>query len=312
MRNLDCLSAKQLLSINAPESLFSYSASEARREYRALALHWHPDRSTHPESVPVFTHIVLLFRQAQAKLENGLWDEPVEKAESEKQGIKKFRLRQGTLKTIDYLYLQPFELGTMYIAANHVTFRIDQEFSDLYDNARKQIHGLRFQNESMCLEMASYLPQILDVFETKSASFLQLRKTPDQLLLSQVLGQFLKGIEPIEHIGWIMNVLFHIGCYLEWQGIAHNAISPETFFISPLRHSGMLLGGWWYTARKGDSLRALSDPVMQIIPDDIIRRTRQILAPIWSSSKQPDDVCLVIRQPVLLTAGLFALGSASG
>jgi hypothetical protein len=270
MRNLDCLSAEKLLSITSPESLFSASPSQAKQEYRALALRWHPDNSKTKEAVSVFAHIVHLWQQAQMKLSNGTWDEPFEKAEQERNGIKAIRLKNGSVKTIDYLSMRPFELGTMYIGNHHITFQVGSEFSDLYDNGRRQIHSFSFQDDAMCLEMANYLPQILDAYKTKSACFLELRKTPDQLLLSDVLKHFSNRLEPVEHIGWIMNVLWHICCYLDWSKLTHNAISPDTFFISPLRHSGMLLGGWWYATAVGSPLSALPDRSMDMIPRDIL------------------------------------------
>lgn len=273
MRNLDKLSAEQLLSANAPESLFSRDHYEAKQEYRNLARRWHPDhhRDEGGKASNVFSHIVELYRKAEEKRAKGTWNEPYEKIEQETPGLKKFAcIKTGHVKTVEYLSARRFELGCMYIGANSVVFEVENEFSDLFHNGRRKIRGLRFQDENMAVEMSNFLPQIEDIFQTTSSQLLRIRKTPDQLLLADVLKYYATRIEPIEHVGWILNVLLHISCYLEWSGIAHNAISPETLFISPLRHSGMLLGGWWYAACCGEELKALPDRSLKFIPPDII------------------------------------------
>jgi len=271
MRNLDSLSAEKLLSVGSAEALFSRFPQDARQEYRALALRWHPDRLKTNEASSVFTHIAQLYREAQSKQQEGNWNEPCEKIEEEVPGIKKF-LTSGNhlVKAIECLSLRQFELGTMYIGNHCVTFEVKNEFSDLFHNARRRMRNLRFKNEAMAVEMSKFLPQIEDQFQTDSANFLRIRKTPDQLLLADVLEHYSTRIEPVEHIGWILNVLLNISCYLEWSGLTHNAISPDTFFISPLRHSGMLLGGWWYATPVGDKLKAIPDRSRNFIPPDII------------------------------------------
>jgi hypothetical protein len=158
----------------------------------------------------------------------------------------------------------------MYIGSHSVTFEVQKEFSDLFHNARRCMRNLRFKDEAMAVEMSKSLPQIEGIFQTSSANFLQIRKTPDQLLLADVLKHYSNRIEPVEHTGWILNVLLNISCYLEWSGLTHNAISPDTFFISPLRHSGMLLGGWWYATPVADRLKAIPDRSLNFIPPDII------------------------------------------
>lgn len=270
MRNLDVLNAEKILSIKSPEFLFSQAPDEAKKEYRMLALRWHPDNRPDAQAQEVFSHIILLYRDAQEKFANGNWDEPVEKVEQEAPGKKKLRLDTGAIKVIEYTSKRPFELGTMYIGDNHVSFEVKEEFTDLFHNARRQIRNLKFENDDMAVEMARNLPQIEEAFKAGRSNVLKIRKTPDQLLLADVLAHYGNRIQPLEHIGWIMNILWNIACYLEWSGVAHNAISPDTMFISPLRHSGMLLGGWWYAAEYGKPLVAVPDRSLQYIPPDII------------------------------------------
>jgi hypothetical protein len=274
VRDLASLSAEKLLKISSPEVLFSQSAVEAKREYRALACRWHPDREKSELASCVFAHVVSLYQRARKNLRDGNWIEPCEKIEDEVSGIKAFRLFDGSVRKFEYYAVRNFELGSMYISNHCVIFEVKHEFQDLFLSARAQLRSLKFKNEEMAVEMSKFLPQIMDEFKTHYTSVLVLRKTPDQLLLADVLAHYNGRLVPIEHIGWIVNVLLNLGCYLEWAGISHNAIAPDTFFVSPLRHTGMLLGGWWYAAPIGAKLSALPDRSLRFVPPDIIRDKR--------------------------------------
>ncbi len=274
MRNLEFLAAEKLLGISSPEALFSQSVREAKQEYRSLARRWHPDHEHSPQAAHVFAHIVHLYQIAREKLTTGQWNEPGEKIEDEISGVKKFRLVDGSIRALECKIVRPFELGLMYVSDHSVIFEINEEFDDLFQQGRKRIHFLPYKNDAMTLEMSKNLPQVIEIFRTKNTNVLVVRKTPDQLLLSDVLKHFGGKLAPINHVGWVLNVLLNLSCYLEWAGVTHNAISPESFFISPLRHSGMLLGGWWYATKIGERLLAVPDRSLTFIPPDILRNKR--------------------------------------
>lgn len=274
MRNLEQLTADKLLAIESPEFLFSNSAGEAKAEYRFLARHWHPDRRTTTDAVRVFMHIVQLYQDACKKIANGKWNEPVEKIEEQVNGLRKFRLIDGSIQTCKYRASHTFELGRTYVADNSLVFEIDKEFEQLFEQGRKRIHTLPLKNNSMVLEMSKYLPQVQDTFKTASSNVLVVRKTPDQLLLCDVIKYFGGKLSPINHVGWILNNLLNLACYLEWAGVTHNAISTKSVVISPLRHTGMLLGGWWYSTKIGQHLSYIPEETLHCIPPDVLRNKR--------------------------------------
>ncbi len=274
MRNFNSLTATKLLSIESPEVLFSRSPDEAKREYRNLARLWHPDCAHDSNAAPeIFAHISELYRLALIKLSNGSWVEPVEKAEQETPGIKKFRRTNGTIIKVRYEKAQSFELGTVYLAPDTVTFDIEDEHRDLFLNGCQQIGALSFASASMALGMANSLPQIVDRFKTDGSSVVVLRKTPDQLLLADVLAHY-RGRMKVAHVGWILNCLYNLACYLQWSKLTHNAIAPDTVFVSPLRHSAMLLGGWWYARPTGGPITMVTERTLQSMPIDAIRNKR--------------------------------------
>lgn len=271
MRDLTMLSADKLLSIREPELLYSFSPLAAKREYRLLAGRWHPDRETSALAQSVFSHVVQLHNLAQEKRDAGAWNEPVDKVESERAGLKRYRKRDGSLKEVVYTARRYFELGAMYIGQAHVAFEIDKEHEDLFANCCSVMLALRFHDLDMAAEMAPRLPQFLDSFRTDAAAVLVLKKSPDQLLLADVLRHLNGKLADIRHLGWILNSLYNIACYLEWSEMAHNAIAPDTVFISPLRHSATLLGGWCYAAQFGAPMVALPDRTLAFAPEECVR-----------------------------------------
>jgi len=274
VRNLTQLTADKILSIAIPETLFSASAQEARQEYRTLARLWHPDCQSEPNSIHVFAHIVELYRLAQEKLVTGDWDLNCEKIEEQVARLRRFKLTDNSVVTCKYRICQPFELGKMYVSENSVSFEIENQFEELFEQGRRRIHAIRFKNDAMALEMSKYLPQIIREFKTSSARVLIVRKTPDQILLSDIIKHFNGRLSPIEHVGWILNNLLNIACYLEWAGLTHNGITAHTVFVSPLRHCSMLLGGWWYATKAGEPLAFLPEDAVPSVPPDVLRTKR--------------------------------------
>lgn len=270
MRDLSCLTGKKILEVNAPELLFSNNLKTAKNEYRYLIRQWHPDFARSKIAPQVLSHVIKLFSLAKEKLSNGTWREPVEKIEKETPGLKKFLLTNGSIKSFEYKRNRSFELGSMYISDNAVLFEIDSEFEDLYRNGRRRIRSLTFQNENMACELSKNLPVIEDTYSTVDNFYLQISKTPDQFLLADVCDYLGGRVTPTEHVGWILNCLYNLCCYFQWAGITHNAINQETVFISPLRHSAMIIGGWWYSAKEGEKLNALPDTSINAIPPDVL------------------------------------------
>ena len=96
-----------------------------------------------------------------------------------------------------------------------------------------------------------------------------LKKDPDMILLRDVLNHQKGKIEPV-HAAWMVSRLHNFGCYLQWAGLTHNAISVDTCFISPKDHAIGLYGGWWYAAKEGDKLKALPPKTVAVTPPSIL------------------------------------------
>jgi hypothetical protein len=219
----------------------------------------------------VLNHVISLYKQALKKVSTGEWLEEIPKVEDNPLKIERFETIDGLKVQIPYMKKREFDLGQMCISETQIVFEVENQYKDLFDSAHYRMKSFKFMNEKMANEMMRYLPQPESVFKTKKSHVMILRKTPDQVLLADLIEYLGGRVVPIPHIGWILNSLYNVACYLQWSGLVHNGISPETVFVSPTKHSCMILGGWWFSKREGDKLTALPTDLIKFIPSDVIR-----------------------------------------
>jgi hypothetical protein len=242
---VDSVNADNLLKIKKPEILFSKDNIKA--EFRALALKWHPDKCKDPRCSDVFSHISILYNLGLQKIEKDYWNT---------FGLLEITSIEGKKFNIRYKSMIPFELGVMYVGDTVVAFSVSKSHKLLYKSFLDNIHKLGYTSDKMKAEFSRYLPNIQAEVETTDNLILVLKKTPDVLPLSVVLNYFDGVIDP-KGVAWIVSSLHNIHCFLQFNGISHNNIDLNTYFVSPENHSGLLLGGWWYTAGIGKPLKSV-------------------------------------------------------
>jgi len=262
------LSAAALLAIpeDRPERLFRGSADDARKMYRQLAMQWHPDRSRDPRAQAVFQHIQRIYAQAEEKIVLGDW---------QCRGTLQLTALDGKTYAINYLRRHRFELGSVVVAGTVAAFVVDCDHADLVQRAERTIGGLRYADEGMREQIARHLPAypFAGAFRTASAYVVVMRKTPDLLLLRDVLDHFGGRLDP-RHVAWVVSSLLNLCCYFQYAGITHNALSLETCFMSPRDHSVAVLGGWWYAAASGASMIAAPADTVEWGPHDLLHAGR--------------------------------------
>jgi hypothetical protein len=258
------LSAATLLAIpeDRPERLFHGSLDDIKKAYRLLAMKWHPDRSGDPRAQAVFQHILGMAALAEKKIALGDW--PC-------RGTRQFAAVDGKAYEINYLRRHRFELGAMYVASTVVAFEIDRDHADLVRNAEHAMNRFTYADDNMRAQIACHLPAcpFAGAFQTANAYVIVVRKTPDLLLLRDVLGHF-DGRLDARHVAWVVSSLLNLCCYFQYAGMTHNALSPDTCFISPLHHSVAILGGWWYAARSGERIAAAPANTVAWGPHDLL------------------------------------------
>jgi len=262
------LSAAALLAIpeDRPERLFKGGVDDVKKAYRQLAMKWHPDRNRDPGAAAVFQHIGRMAEKAEERLALGDWPG---------KGTLRLAALDGKAYEITYLRRHRFELGTMYVASSVVAFEVDRAHADLVQNAERAIEDLQYADDRMRAQIAPHLPgfPFAGAFQTASAYVIVMRKTPDLLLLRDVLDHFDARLDP-RHVAWIVSSLLNLCCYFQHARITHNALSPDTCFISPLEHSVAVLGGWWYAAASGERMVAAPAHTLEWAPHDLLATRR--------------------------------------
>lgn len=256
------LSAEQLLSlpVDQPERLFAGDQAAMRHLYRRLAAKWHPDHNDHPAAPLAFDRLRQLYQAACQRLEELSRRGP---------GIEEFESDDGRTFRLQYLRRHHFELGEMFIANHRVVFRIQPEHQDLWENGLRRIEDRSFADEAMQREMERYLPRLETHFMTAKGPVTVLHKDPGLVLLRDLVQHLGGKLDP-RHAAWVLSSLHNLACYLEFAGLSHNAISAETYFVSPAGHFGALLGGWWYVVPVGSRLRALPSRTAEAIPGHLV------------------------------------------
>jgi hypothetical protein len=124
---------------------------------------------------------------------------------------------------------------------------IKPEYEILVNNAKTIIGNLKYPTTDIKTQISPIMPEIETSFKADEGLILVIRKTPDFLLLRDILN-LQEALDP-RHVAWIYGRLCNICCYLHLAAdVTHNAINPETLFIDPVTHRVALLGGWWYAS----------------------------------------------------------------
>lgn len=283
-------SADEILSIseNFPEKIFPNNEDESTKVYRSLMKEWHPDKNKDENANQVSSHLSKLYEIALKRIKENSWREPY---------TLLFKCKDKKERSLRYKKIRDFELGKMAYGEKTVCYIVNSKSKDLFQNGIETIKKLSYKDDKMKKEMEKYLPFILSVFETtEDESVVVLSKESDVFLLQDIIDFYKGSIDP-KHTAWVLSSAYNISCYLRYAGICHNAISANNYFISPKNHSGMLLGGWWYSCRKDDKIIALPKNSVKNCPPDIL------------SSKTADHRLdlLLIRQ-----LGLHCLGDDTG
>lgn len=229
-----------ILAVEHPGDLFSGNKNTLKSEYDALLHKYHPDKNKSPKAQDEFIHLQAIYTLAQKGLEEGLWE------------------TRNTLQCSSYRMRfhrkLEFPLGRMYVGDTHLTYLIEKKYENLWSNALNIIKNFKYPNDKMKQEMSRYLPSIRVSFDIPNYFGLVLNKTADLLLLRDIPTTI---PDWDRHVAWIISTLHNLMCYLEFAGLTHNDISLDTYFVSPEHHSGALLGGWWYSCKKGERLTSV-------------------------------------------------------
>lgn len=260
------LDAEDLLDVGleAAGRLFPAEDAEAEAIFHLLMKRWHPDRCEHPLAGQVTSHIISLYqfgvwRASSSPIASGRTGSSLVLAPL---GIADWNRREfegddGRTRSFRVRLERPFELGTAFLGDSFVLYLVGADQTDLCENGVARISSLRYADAAMRREMGRVMPTVVESFRTVDGErAVLIAKGADEFPAEEVQRALGGSIEP-RHVAWMISGLLHLGCYLSYQRVVHNALSPATCFVSPSRHSVSLLGGWWYAEPEGRRLRAL-------------------------------------------------------
>jgi serine/threonine protein kinase len=258
-------SIEELLAISNPCVLFTGNETVLKVEYKELAVRFHPDHNNDPKATEAFQHIYDLYYQALNMIHVGTWEIP---------GVYEIEDTLGNRYVLQYKKKHPFELGQMFINDNIIGYLIEPQYESRFRNGELRISRFKYRDRDMENEFKRYLPYAKKMFKTSDGKYMAvIEKTPDLLLLKDVLDFYNKKGYPEfwdKHVAWILSRLYNIICYMRHNHIVHNAISPETVFISPEHHSVAILGGWWYSLNKGDKMVSVPASLYNLVPPKVL------------------------------------------
>lgn len=277
--NLDA-DALLAIPVTQPEKLFPHDENGIKDLFRELVRKWHPDRNKTPKAAEVFRRVTELKDKAEEKLTNGGWHTP---------GLLEIKQPSGKTATIRYLKKHDFELGEMYICKDKIAYVVRPEFKDLFNNAVDRIRNTRFAAPEMETQFRPQLPKFVGTFEAADGRQVLVIERDPQMILLRDLADHHKGRLDPKHVAWIISRLLNIACYLETNGLTHNAISVDTVYVLPKDetfkptpankpskkdHSMALLGGWWYATPQGRPLLGLPGHALNYAPRDLLASGR--------------------------------------
>jgi len=242
------------IPLNTPGTLFP-DPTQIKEKFRKLAQIWHPDKPS--GDTDVFSHINKLHYLAIAKMEEGLWDTGTMFTGTSIKGAK-FKL--------PYKFKKDFELGTYYVNSTKVLYLIDKKHKKLYDNAIQCMKPV-FPSDRVKKEISRFLPILRGTVELKNHYTLILETTPDVVPLRWVLEKF-KKVDP-KQAAWMTSSILNICCGLQTAHMVHNDISVDSIFISIKHHSGLLLGGWWYSGKQSSRMINVPERTYNMMPNKI-------------------------------------------
>lgn len=259
--NVKTLTAADILaiSLDRPERLFT--VDHLVDEIRALRSIWHPDRSKDPDADQVFKRIQDLHKLAEKRIADNTWDGPAKLVFRPKVGDTTFKFQYRRVSDID--------IGKMYVGHKYLAYVIDPSYEDLFRNGLKMIKSIKYPAEKFEKQFKRQMPNIVTEVNSDIGFVVVLEKTEELVLLKDLLDYLPYNKMDPKHMAWIVSTLCNMACFLEYNKIAHGALTPSNIWISPKHHSGVLLGGWWYARSEGEKLLALPAETLNILPSSV-------------------------------------------
>jgi hypothetical protein len=253
---MDEMSGADILAIPRSRAarLFGDGRDRIGKTFRKLAVLWHPDRNRDPQAAAVFAHLVELRDAALGR--SGARPRTSERV---------FRRADGSSFALRAIRSHRLDVGEVIVGASSLSWRFDAAASDIAEAEVSRIAGFRFADAAMEREMRRLLPKISRRIDLEDGVLLVQPRRPGDVLLIDLIAAH-GGAVPPEHVAWIGSGLFNIACWLDWAGLVHGAIAPETVLIDSATHDVRLVGGFGFAFEEGSRPEALPARSLDLAP----------------------------------------------
>jgi hypothetical protein len=218
--------------------------------YKDLAKRWHPDRNRDPRAADVFARLSEL---------HGIALRIVDGVSATQERV--FRTRDGRTFRLRWAVRHETDFGEVLVGERHVAHVVPADLDDLSGRAARWTP--QFADASMRSEMERFLPHVTAILDTAEARVFVESKTPDQVLLRDLLRA--GPVEP-RHAAWMTTRLVNLACWLQWAGIAHGALGPDTLLVSPEFHSVAITGPFLCGRSFGRAMDVLPERTLSTAP----------------------------------------------
>lgn len=252
------MTLEHILKAKCAGDIFSNDLKKIKVEYKELCKQWHPDMNGDSEdSNRVMAKINELYQKGLSLIEKNDW---------EKSNCKILTTTDGRTFEIHYRTFYNFELGYFYICDKSIIYLIDKHHTSWYNNYKIKVKNLKYPNAKMQEEFERLIPKIVLEFETPEFHVMKVEK-PDNVFSMIDVQKFYKGVLPDRHVAWMVNRLYNLVCFLEYNNISHNALTIESLFVNPEKHAIYLYGGWWFSCQVNQKIVGLPKKVFGIMPN---------------------------------------------
>ena len=248
----------KILSITKPETLFKSSDLVAlKKEYRNLALKYHPDHNKEKDATGIFEHIHSLYALAVKKIQENTW---------EGAGVLRLDIVGTPPYEFTYYRMRSVGFSKLYLADEFILYTIPENYARFGAQAKAIMTKLPLtSNKKIADEFTKFLPTNVKYLQLKNGdTAIKIPKVSNVFSLRDVLNYY--GTLDPKQVAWILSSLYNLNCFLSYRDIVHYDISVDSYFISPSDHMGFLLGGWGYAFDTGSKVSEVPQKTFEIVP----------------------------------------------
>ena len=234
---------EEIIKRQYKNEIFKDNVEYSRKQYAELLKTYNRKLNNKENFIKATKKTTNLYKVTPIQLNDGTGHE---------KGIIKVKNQGNREYIIPFRSKKAFKLGEMYIGDNSVLYLINEKYDKLVNNALDKINSLKFTNDYMRKEFEKCLPRNEFKFKsTNGKTAVVFKKDVELISLREALKNYNNQLSVISIIT-ILSDLYNLCCFMEFNGISHNGITIDSYFVSTKNKGGALLGGWWYSTKKGE------------------------------------------------------------